>query len=245
VGEGISQMRVMSAAPGGWYEGLIPPAPNGATVRYYVCATDPGGRTAFDPAGAPSESYSYVVEDQLPMIVINEILASPLGDANGDGTVDAYQDEFIELYNAGGTAVDLSGWTLSDDDAPGGEFVFPEGTTLPALGFLTLFGGGSPTGFSGPVFVDDGRIGNGLSNSGDAVALRRSGELVDQRTYGPEGNFGESMIRLPDGYGDWTRPSLEGFDWDFSPQASNGETASWTTGKSWGAIKRLFQEPYE
>ncbi|MFH1679431.1 MAG: lamin tail domain-containing protein [Candidatus Eisenbacteria bacterium] len=239
---GISQMVVMAAGTGHWYEGLIPPAADGSSVTYYVCATDVGGHTSYDPPGAPGETYGYTVEDQLPTVVINEILASPQGDANNDGIIDAYQDEFVELYNAGGTAVDVSGWTLSDDDSPGSEFVFPPGTEIPANGFLTLFGGGAPTGFEGPVFADDGRLGNGLSNTGDTVELRRQGELIDERTYGTEGGHGESMIRLPDGYGDWTRPSLEGFDWDYSPQASNGESVTWTTGRSWGAIKSLFQE---
>lgn len=245
VNGGASQMTVMTAGSGNWFEGLIPPAADGSSVTYYVCAIDAGGHTSYDPAGAPAETYGYTVEDHLPTVVINEILASPQGDANNDGIIDAYQDEFIELYNPGATSVDVSGWTLSDDDSPTGAFIFPTGTVIPSHGFLTLFGGGSPQGFEGPVFADDGRIGNGLSNSGDTVELRRQGELIDQRTYGSEGNHGESMIRFPDGYGDWTRPSLESFDWDYSPQASNGGSVTWTTGKSWGAIKRLFQEADE
>ncbi|RPJ49404.1 MAG: lamin tail domain-containing protein [Candidatus Latescibacterota bacterium] len=240
VGAGIAQLAVMSAATGTWYEGLVPPAPDGSSVRYYVCATDGSGGASYDPAGAPAETYGYVVEDQLPTVIINEILAQPLGDANGDGLIEAYEDEFIELYNAGASPVDLSGWTLSDDDSPTDRFAFPPGTAIPAFGFLTLFGGGTPQGFTGPVFTDDGRIGNGLSNTGDGVELRREGELIDQHTFGTEGSHGESMIRLPDGYGDWTRPSLEDFDWDYSPQATNGGAVTWTTGKSWGAIKRLF-----
>ncbi len=237
---GIYHMVVLAGAGGDWYEGLIPPAPDGSMVEYYLCATDDEAETSYDPAGAPTETHSYLVEDQLPTVMINEILASPQGDANGDGIIHAYEDEFIELYNAGDTPVDLSGWTLSDDDSPGGAFVFPAGTTIDAYGFATLFGGGDPTGFTGPVFADDGRLGNGLANTGDTVELRRAGELIDERTYGSDGNHMESMIRLPDGYGDWTRPSLEGFDWDYSPQASNGESVTWTTGKSWGAIKSLF-----
>ena len=41
-------------------------------------------------------------------IVINEVMVNPsaVSDANG---------EFVELYNAGATAVDLQGWTLRDD----------------------------------------------------------------------------------------------------------------------------------
>lgn len=242
---GVYHLVVLADIGGDWYEGIIPPAAEGASVDYYLCATDDGGNVAYDPAGAPSETHGYLVEDGLPMVVINEILAAPQGDANGDGVIEVYEDEFIELYNAGTSPVDLSGWTLSDDDAAGGEFVIPSGTVIAPSGFVTLFGGGVPTGFDGNVFVDDGRIGNGLSNSGDTVELRRTGTLVDERTYGTEANHGESMIRLPDGYGAWTRPSLEGFDWDYSPQETNGAGATWTTGKSWGAIKSLFHDPLD
>ncbi|MBN1826057.1 MAG: lamin tail domain-containing protein [Candidatus Eisenbacteria bacterium] len=239
---GVYQMVSMIETGGNWYEGLIPPAPVGTAVEYYLCATDTDTLTTWEPEGAPVTLYGYTVEDGLPMVVINEILASPQQDANNDGLIEAYEDEFVELYNAGGASVDLSGWTLSDDDATASAFAFPEGTVVEPGGFITLFGGGAPTGFVGPVFTDDGRIGNGLSNTGDTVELRRDGELIDQYTYGSEANHGESLIRLPDGYGDWTRPSLEGFDWNFSPQASNGATANWVTGKSWGAIKRLFHD---
>ncbi len=237
---GVYLMAGMSPAGGDWYEGLIPPQAHGCYVEYYLCATDDEENTCYDPSGAPAVTYSYSVEDYLPAVVINEILAAPPSDANGDGAIEVYEDEFIELYNVGTTPVDISGWTLSDDDSPGSEFIFPAGTVVGGGGFVTLFGGGSPAGFSGPVFTDDGRIGNGLSNSGDTVELRRMGELMDEHTYGTEANHLESIIRVPDGVGDWTRPSEEGFDWSYSPQASNGDGTTWTTGKSWGAIKSLF-----
>ncbi len=35
------------------------------------------------------------------------------GDANGDGTRDPNEDEFIEFYNSG-LEIDLSGYTISD-----------------------------------------------------------------------------------------------------------------------------------
>ncbi|MCC7261916.1 MAG: lamin tail domain-containing protein [Candidatus Latescibacteria bacterium] len=116
------------------------------------------------PAGAPAQVY------------ITEILADPpnelAGDANGDGVRDSSADEFVELYNAGADTLSLSGWRLSDDDTtPARSFVFPAWARLEPGGYLVLFGGGAPTGFTMPVFVDDGRIGDGLTNSGDTVFL--------------------------------------------------------------------------
>ena len=50
-------------------------------------------------------------------IVINEILVDPTAttgyDTDGNGTIKA-EDEFIELYNTSGLAVDVSGWQFWD-----------------------------------------------------------------------------------------------------------------------------------
>ena len=58
---------------------------------------------------------SPVVTEQSP-VIINEIMFSvpwgPKGDANGDGIRSPRSDEFIELVNAGDTAVDIGGWQI-------------------------------------------------------------------------------------------------------------------------------------
>jgi hypothetical protein len=48
-------------------------------------------------------------------IVITEAMATPKGTTGMHMPED--RNEFIELYNAGDTAIDLSGWTISDGDA--------------------------------------------------------------------------------------------------------------------------------
>ncbi|MEM6495195.1 MAG: lamin tail domain-containing protein [Pseudomonadota bacterium] len=152
-------------------------------------------------------------------IVINEVHYDPAsditGDANGDGTRSASEDEFIEILNTSNAAVDISGWTLSDND--GDDFTFPAGTILGAGQAAVLFGGGTPGGnvgdgqpnptFGGAlVFVDNGNIGNGLSNFTEVVELRNdSGTLIDSVGYGSAGtapNANDQSITLdPDGTG--------------------------------------------
>ncbi len=135
-------------------------------------------------------------------VYISEILADPpaglLGDANGDGQRHAYEDEFIELHNAGTDTVDLAGWHLSDDDVPPeSRFAFPSATILPPGAHLLLFGGGRPTGLSAPAFVDDGRIGNGLSNGGDTIFLiHANGDTID-RVDGSNWPADQSVARGP------------------------------------------------
>lgn len=234
---------------GATYQGKIPPFASGSSVAYIIVARDADGNVSLAPPGAPGSAFTYVVGGFSLTISINEVLADPptaaedstLGDVNHDGVGDSFEDEFVELVNYGLDPIDISGWTLSDEDAPGSEFTFPAGTVVPSLGFVTLFGGGSPQGFFGLVFVDDGRIGNGLGNTGDTVELRRAGELVDVLVYGAEGGNNESMIRVPDGTGAWTTPGEEGFPDPYTPHAPNGGGLTATAPSTWGKIKAIFR----
>jgi len=68
-------------------------------------------------------------------VVINEVCASNLESAiDSDGAT----PDWIELHNTGATPVSLFNWSLSDDAAKPGMWVFPD-VTLPANGFLTVF----------------------------------------------------------------------------------------------------------
>jgi endonuclease/exonuclease/phosphatase family metal-dependent hydrolase len=124
-------------------------------------------------------------------LFINEILANEPG-----STVTA---EFVELVNSGGSAADLSGFTLSD--SAGVKHVFANGTSLPAGKSLTVFGGAAsiPAGITA-VAASTGTL--GLGNSGDTVTLRNAaGNQVDGFAYPStlSSTDGVSMNRSPDG----------------------------------------------
>lgn len=113
-------------------------------------------------------------------VVINEICAhnlSGLQDGNGD-----YGD-WIELYNPGGTPVDLSGWTLSDDKDDPNRWTFPEGTILEE--YLVVFADLADTqdgaGYCHTSFA--------LKTNGETLYLYDAqGKLVDKLKY-PEQDF--------------------------------------------------------
>ena len=157
-------------------------------------------------------------------VVINEVLADPpsgsRGDANRDGTRDGNKDEFVEILNTGAESIDIGGWQLSDLK-PGskGPFTFPENTRIDPGEYIVLFGGGTPTGFEGKVFVDDGRIGGGLSNSGDAVLLINptSSDTIAKAEWGSEGGKDQSLVRYPEGTGRWVLHSAAPGRGLFSP----------------------------
>ena len=131
-------------------------------------------------------------------LLINEINADPdatNGDANGDGTVNTSEDEFIEIYNSGATSIDLTDYTISD--AVSVRHTFPSGTVLAPNSFITVFGGGTPTGINGIVQTASSG-GLGLNNGGDSVIIANSGALVIvQEDYGAAGN-NQSIARNPD-----------------------------------------------
>jgi hypothetical protein len=120
-------------------------------------------------------------------VVLNEILPTPNGvDWDGDGAAD-YQDEWIELYNAGSTTVGLGGWRVQE--ASGATYVIPLDTNLAPAGYLVLYR--RETGLA-------------LNNDDETVGLYRAdGTSADHYEYGDGPSYDVGLCRLPDGNGDW------------------------------------------
>ena len=148
----------------------------------------------------PNETITPRPEPDWP-ILITEVLADPpsgaAGDANQDGTRSTYEDEFVEFHNTSADTIPLAGWLLGDDDVEtSAYFRFPENAFLPPKGFAVVFGGGAPTGFTAPVFTDNGRIGNGLTNTGDRLLLlNAAADTVLDFTFTSRTKLGASIVR--------------------------------------------------
>lgn len=133
--------------------------------------------------------------------VINEIHADPSagieGDANGDGTRNSTQDEFLELVNNTGNDVDVSGWTLADGYSV--RHTFPAGSVIFDGCSAVVFGGGVPIGTFGNSLVQTASTGSvGLNNGGDSVILSNGSGEVTSVAYGGEGNNNQSITLDPD-----------------------------------------------
>lgn len=157
-------------------------------------------------------------------LVINELLADPASDWDGDGEVDTKLDEWVEVFNAGAEDVHLTEYWLRDG--------------LGDAVHLNLFGvlpPGEVAVFYGYHAVawqeenDAGSSGLSLNNGGDTVQLLRTDPddpmnllLVDEKVYGAhEGADDRAAGRLPDG-GDWSLfDGLNPYDGDELP-AGNG-----------------------
>ena len=163
-------------------------------------APDPAQVDLTPPTPTPSPSLT-PSPTPAPTLVINEILADPhdvFGDANGDGIVDAQQDEFIEIVNASGAAVDHSGWSLWD--TLGVRHTFPAGTAVGDQCAIIVFGGGTPPGSFGGSLVQIASSGIlGLNNDGDTISVMTPGSVIfTDYSYGLEGGDDQSITRSPD-----------------------------------------------
>ena len=138
-------------------------------------------------------------------LIINEVHYDPAsditGDANGDGTRDSAEDEFIEFYNDSNASLDISGYTISD----GAELrhTFPASTIIPANKMLVVFGGGNPTGSFGSSTVQTASEGElNLSNSGDVITIENTnGDVVliySSSDTGINHGSNQSVTRSPD-----------------------------------------------
>ena len=127
------------------------------------------GATGAPVTAAPTSSAT-VTATRTPALRINEVQASNTRLANA-GT---YPD-LIELHNAGGTAVDLSGRSLSDDPLLPRKFVFPSGTSIAAGGYLVVYADsettapGLHTGFALDAEGDQVRLYDSPANGGTEI----------------------------------------------------------------------------
>ncbi|WP_438964222.1 T9SS type A sorting domain-containing protein, partial [Winogradskyella sp.] len=94
----------------------------------------------------------------------------------------------------GAGSLDISGYTI--EDGFGLRHTFPASTILPSNSFITVFGGGTPTGIPGLTQVSS-EGGLGLNNGGDDVIVKNgSGVVVVSYTY--TGATDQSVARSPD-----------------------------------------------
>lgn len=135
-------------------------------------------------------------------LVINEFFADPAadlsGDANGDGVRSATDDEFVELVNTSGSAIDIGGWTISDGVQV--RHTFADSTVIEDGQVVLVFGGGTPTGSFGGALVTTSSLGGlGLNNSGDSITLADGvGVVVASASYADEGSADTSLTLSPD-----------------------------------------------
>ncbi len=190
---------------------------NGVTLGRY-----PNGAPNLEPLATVTQGTNNA-PPRLPPVVINEIMYHPISEDDND--------EYVELYNRSGSAVNLGGWKLQG----GIGFTFPANTVLAAGGYLVVAENVTNLLVKYPQLNPGntlGGFGGKLSNSGEHIELAKPEDLVstnaqgvvtsnlfyitvDEVTYADGGRWG----KWSDGGGS----SLELVD----PDADNRLDASW------------------
>jgi hypothetical protein len=175
----------MTTTDGTHYQATIPALNDVGRIEYYVSATNTFNKTSFHPFDAPMDTdYFLLNTDPLPQLRINEFMASNSSCCpDTDGGSQEF-DDWVEIYNAGATPVDVGGMYLSDnaanpfkskisDDAPAS-------TTIEPGGFLILWA--DEQGSQGPLHMNFK-----LSAAGEQIGLFYiDGRTIHSYTYGQQ-----------------------------------------------------------
>ncbi|MEK7347829.1 MAG: lamin tail domain-containing protein [Candidatus Eisenbacteria bacterium] len=179
-------------------------------------------------------------------LVLNELLAGPARDWDGDGVFDARKDEWVEIKNDGAAPVDLAAYRVADADS-----------TI-RYAYSGILAPGSVLLVTGTMALDwqraVGRTASGLSlnNSGDTVRLFRidgaDTVAVDVKSYNSiegasdrsAGRFGAgwALFDALNAYAGSGEP--KGTGCPPTPGAENGCTTK-VSSTTWGWIKANYR----
>ena len=107
-------------------------------------------------------------------VTINEVCPKNTTNAAPDGGM----YDWIELYNSSNSAVDISGWGISDKAETPYRFTFPAGTTIQAGGRKLVYCDGTAGETNAAIAPF------GLSTSGETLTLTdASGNIASQITF--------------------------------------------------------------
>ena len=184
-----------------------------------------------------------------PDVRLSEILAAPARDWDGNGAFSSRDDEWVEIFNGGTSAADLSGYFLTDGDS------------IPRYAFSGTLAAGAALLVTGAASVEWERatahpvFGLSLANTGDRVLLWHvSGSdttLVDSYAYkSHESAADRASGRTPDGsewkledqlnpYTGSTAPVGTGCP--PTPGAPNSCGVTPTKQETWGRVKALWR----
>lgn len=152
-----------------------------------------GGSVPGQTPGATNNVAAVLPE--FPAIYLNEVLpnnTAGLTDSKGE------REPWVELFNAGATAVDLSGWGLTDAYGDLAKWTFPNGTSLAPGQFLTVFLDGE----TADATASELHTGFRLTAANGSLALVRPQNggraVVDYLDFGTVA-ANSSLASLPDG----------------------------------------------
>lgn len=183
-------------APGSWDNSLVLGIQN-ATFSDSITGLSPLTTYYFRSSAQNAAGVSWApASEQLTTLDVSELIITEFMASNGGGQsnnpngwypisnqVPGTTDDWIEIHNTGGGALDLEGWHLTDDQAELGKWTFPPATTLASGAFLIVYASGN----NAPDANGNLHTNFRLSKGGEYLALvRPSGSVANE--FGPAGS---------------------------------------------------------
>ena len=152
-------------------------------------------------------------------MVLNEVMA----DNHAAVPFGAAYPDYVELKNNSAATIDISGWSLTDDELVPNKFVFPANTTVPAGSYLIIWCDNDTT-------LPGLHSGFELSRHGQRVLLVQGAAVRDAVSFGPQ-VMDIPIGRIADGTGGWTlidpSPGAPNAAHAFSTSATNVRVNEW------------------
>ncbi len=208
----------IAATTGTWLWNIPADQATGANYTVIVSGTSTG-----DPTDQSDAPFAIIAPVGIPNIVINEIMYN---------SIEATDNEWIELLNMESVTIDLSGYMIKDNSNTH-VVTFPAGYSIAPGQFFTV---AIKIGTAPLFFTPDWNANAswGLDNSTDQVRLyTASGAIVDSLQYGDTSPWPTS----PDGSG----PSLELIDPTFDNTLPESWLGSLATNGTPGAQNSVYQ----
>ncbi len=180
----------------GVFGATIPAQAAGNWVRYYVEATsaNTAKSVSYLPVGAEHDVFIYKVSPPsagASTVVINELMASnqvTATDENGEF------EDWIELYNTGSAAVDISGWYITDNPDNLDKWAFPAGTIIAPNTYLILWADEDSS--QGPLHANFK-----LAAGGETLALLNTQLQLEDEVVFEAQEADQGYARVPNGTG--------------------------------------------
>ncbi len=169
-------------------------------IRYRISARDSSGNVTY----APSEDacFGIHIDFSPPPVVINEVLGSNTTTGRYSFGGSYHYSDWIELYNAGDSPIDIKRWSLTDKRTASTPFpIIGKGNTvIPPHGHLLIW---AQRGFPEESTVNIGVNFNISRNGEEIILFADDGFSVVDRVQSPSLSADTSYCRIQDGAPDF------------------------------------------
>ena len=194
-----------------------------------------------------SLSVTVLADSARAQVVLNELMPDPASDwspTDGNEEYHSLEDEWVEVFNSGSAAVDVTGWRLRDAVSDSSWRFGFSGVLAPGEFFVVY-------GNEAYQWEDENgypKYGLSMNNSGDTMTLVSADlvTVIDIVTYaGPDIGDDRAWGRVPDGSPDWA--CIDGLNpasppgTGFPPTPGGPNVGAPVELADWGRIKAIFR----